>query len=87
MPQLEDRISTVTISCDTENVNITYTVNGGDSNVYTGPFDLEGYGAFTIVATASKEGYHTATTHNNISLTIETQAVIPQTGAVSSIFI
>ena len=53
--------STVTISCDTENVNITYTVNGGDSNVYTGPFDLEGYGAFTIVATASKEGYHTAT--------------------------
>ena len=48
--------NTLTISCDTENATIYYTIGGGEESVYSGPIILQDESVVTAVGRL--EGYH-----------------------------
>lgn len=48
--------STVSISCDTEDATIHYSINDGAEQVYSSPIQFEEDGTYTVKAYASKDG-------------------------------
>lgn len=80
---------TVTITCETAEPTIKYTItNGsttGDEQTYSAPFTISDPGSYTIKAHAEKEGMNNSAAATPVSFTIAKPARVPE--AVEELFL